>query len=78
MTSSQGAQISTSIPDKGHGAFTYYFLEALREGKRDIGEIYQYLLPRVSDEAKRQNVEQTPSINCQLNQANCRYLLGGS
>jgi len=77
MTSSQGAQISTSVPDKGHGAFTYYFLQALREGKRDVGEIYGYLAPLVSDEAKRQNVEQTPFINWSPEQARGKFLLGG-
>ena len=62
LASTQGTQISTSSPDKRQGLFTYYLLQAFRDGKRDLKEVYDYLRPRVEDEAKRMNVEQTPSI----------------
>jgi hypothetical protein len=62
MSSTQGTQISTVIPDKEHGVFTYYFLKAIKEGKRDIAEIYRYLKPLVEDEARRQNVSQSPLL----------------
>lgn len=63
LTSSRGSQITTSLPEVGHGAFTYFFLRALQEGNRDIGEVYAYLKDRVTEEAKRQNVDQTPTIS---------------
>lgn len=63
LTSSRGSQITTSLSEVGHGAFTYFFLRALQEGSRDIGEVYAYLQPRVTEEAKRQNVDQNPSIS---------------
>lgn len=63
LTSARGSQITTSLPEVGHGAFTYFFLRALQEGNRDIGEVYAYLKDRVTEEAKRQNVDQTPTIS---------------
>lgn len=54
------SQIATSYPEKEHGLFTYYFLEALQNGQQSIADIYQYLKPRVEDGAKKQNVNQTP------------------
>lgn len=62
LSSTQGAQISTSYAEKEHGLFTYYFLKAVKEGKKDIGEIYSYIKPLVEDEARAQNVEQSPSL----------------
>ncbi len=43
LSATQGSQISTSSPEKGHGVFTYYFLKALKDGKKDIAEIYSYI-----------------------------------
>lgn len=63
LTSSRGSQITTSLSEVGHGAFTYFFLRAIQEGSRDISEVYAYLQPRVTEEAKRQNVDQTPAIS---------------
>jgi len=63
LSATQGAQISTSAPDKGHGVFTYYFLKALKEGKRNLAEIYETVRPQVEDEAKRINVQQSPSLH---------------
>ncbi|MCX8023253.1 MAG: hypothetical protein N2745_10835, partial [Syntrophorhabdaceae bacterium] len=34
LSATQGTQISVSSPEKGHGIFTYYFLKALKDGKR--------------------------------------------
>ncbi len=62
LTSASGNQITTSLPEVGHGAFTYFFLRALQEGKHDLGEVFAYLQTRVADEAKRRNVEQNPVI----------------
>jgi hypothetical protein len=63
LTATQGSQISTSSPDKGHGIFTYYFLKALKDGKTNVAEIYEYLKPKVEDDAKVINVQQSPSLN---------------
>ena len=63
LTATQGAQISTSSSDKGHGIFTYYFLKALKDGKKNVAEIYEYLKPQVEDDAKAINVQQSPSLN---------------
>ena len=63
LSATQGSQISTSSPEKGHGIFTYYFLKAIKDGKKDIAEIYEYIKPLVEDEAKQLNVQQSPSIS---------------
>ncbi|MBI4621583.1 MAG: caspase family protein [Desulfobacterales bacterium] len=63
LSATLGTQISTSSPEKGHGVFTYYFLKALKDGKKTITEIYEYIKPLVEDEAKAINVQQSPSIN---------------
>jgi len=63
LSATQGTQISTSSPEKGHGVFTYYFLKALKDGKKNIAEIYEYIKPLVEDEAKQLNVQQSPSIS---------------
>ncbi len=63
LSATQGTQISTSSSEKGHGVFTYYFLKALKDGKKNIAEIYEYIKPIVEDEAKQLNVQQSPSIN---------------
>jgi uncharacterized caspase-like protein len=63
LTATQGNQISTSSPERGHGIFTYYFLKALKDGKKNIAEIYEYIKPQIEDEAKHLNVQQSPSIS---------------
>ena len=62
LAASDGTQISTSSKEKRHGVFTYYFLKALQEGNRDLASIYDYVNPKVQDEAKMQNVTQVPSV----------------
>jgi len=63
LSATQGSQISTSSPEKGHGIFTYYFLKAIKDGKKDIAEIYSYIKPLVEDDAKQLNVQQSPSVS---------------
>jgi len=63
ITATQGTQISTSSPEKGHGVFTYYFLKALKDGRKNLAEIYENIKPLVEDEAKMLNVRQTPSLS---------------
>lgn len=76
LTSSGGGQISLSDPERGHGIFTYHFLTALKGGKRDLAEIYDFISPRVEDDAKKQNVEQQPGISPETNQVK-GILIGG-
>lgn len=62
LSSTQENQITTTLSEQQHGLFTYFFLRALQEKKKDVADIYQYLKPLVEDEAKRQNVDQSPTI----------------
>jgi len=73
LSATQGTQISTSSSEKGHGVFTYYFLKALKDGKKDIAEIYSYIKPFVEDEAKQLNVQQSPSINPDVEKLKGRF-----
>jgi len=62
FTASAGDEITGSLDEQGHGMFTYYFLKALDQGKRRSRDIYDYLKPKVQDEARRQNREQSPAF----------------
>lgn len=73
LASTQDNQITTSLPEQQHGLFTYFFLRALQEGKKDIVEVYNYLKPKVEDEAKRQNIEQSPTISPAVDTLNGRF-----
>jgi len=75
LSATQGSQISTSSQGKGYGIFTYYFLKALKDGKKSVSEIYEYVKPYVEDEAKSINVQQSPSINPNLDKLKGRFLL---
>jgi hypothetical protein len=75
LASAQGAQISTSSKRKKHGALTYYFLGALKQGKHDLASIYEFVAPLVEDEAKRQHVIQTPVVKPSLEQVKGRFTL---
>ncbi len=75
LSATQGTQISTSSPEKGHGIFTYYFLKAVKDGKKTLSEIYEYIKPLVEDEAKQLNVQQSPSISPDAEKLKGRFLL---
>lgn len=75
LTATQGSQISTSSPEKGHGIFTYYFLKAIKDGKRNLAEIYEYIEPLIEDEAKMINVQQSPSISPDIQKLKGRFSL---
>jgi uncharacterized caspase-like protein len=62
LAASEGTQISTSSKDKRHGLFTYYLLKALQDGQQNLAAIYDYVSPKVQDEAMLQNVQQSPSL----------------
>ena len=75
LTASRGGQISASSNEKEHGLLTYYFLKAIKDGKKSVADIYEYIRPLVEDEAKRQNVEQTPAISPSVDRLGGRFLL---
>ncbi|MBI5970053.1 MAG: caspase family protein [Deltaproteobacteria bacterium] len=75
LSATQGAQISSSSPEKGHGIFTCCFLKALKEGKKNIADIYEYIKPLVEDEAKQINVQQSPSISPDAEKIRGRFTL---
>lgn len=68
LSASAGHEISGSVEDQGHGAFTYYLLKGLNGAARDengrvtVQGLYDYLVPNVQDAARRQNRDQTPQL----------------
>ena len=62
LAAASGEEITGSLNDQGHGMFTYFLLKGLSEGKRTAKELHSYLTPRVQDEARRQNRQQTPAL----------------
>ncbi|MFH1726193.1 MAG: caspase family protein [Elusimicrobiota bacterium] len=68
LTAASGSEITTTIEEQGHGIFTYYFLKGLqgeakdRRGRVTAAGLYDYLKPKVQDEARRQNRDQTPGL----------------
>ncbi|MBI4677269.1 MAG: hypothetical protein HY748_06775, partial [Elusimicrobia bacterium] len=70
ITAARSDQISTYYPDARHGMLTYFLLKGLRGGAdrdsdREIttAELYDFLAPEVEREARKQHVEQTPTIS---------------
>lgn len=62
LTAAAGGEVSGASDEQGHGLFTYYLLKGLNEGKTKLGPLSDYLKPRVQDEARRQNRDQTPQL----------------
>ena len=68
LTASDKTEISGTIEDQGHGAFTYYMLKGLAgAAKTDSGHVtvqslYKYLTPKVQDAARLHNRDQTPQL----------------
>ncbi|TBR25348.1 hypothetical protein EPO15_02375 [bacterium] len=64
LSASGAREISGSLPDRGHGAFTYFLLKGLNGDAKDFtaSGLLDYLTPRVQDEARRLNRDQTPQL----------------
>jgi hypothetical protein len=62
LTSSGMDQISTGFPAKHQGLFTYYLAEALSRNLFKVSEVFAFLKPAVENEAKRMNIEQSPTL----------------
>lgn len=62
-------QLSAGFARMKHGLFTYYWLKGLQghadadgDKRVSVGELQRYLLPRVAEEARRMNRDQTPML----------------
>lgn len=61
-------EIAGTEESQGHGLFTYHFLKGLNgaapagDGRITAKSLYDYLLPKVKDAARRQNRDQTPQL----------------
>ncbi|MBF0328267.1 MAG: caspase family protein [Nitrospirae bacterium] len=75
ILSTDGPQISTTLAEKEHGLFTYYFLKAIKDGKKDLSDIYITIRPLVEDEARRRNVLQTPMLKPSSEEIAGRFIL---
>lgn len=68
MTASDMSQISGTLEDQGHGAFTYYLLAGIAgaalndSGQVTVQSLYDYLIPKVQDAARLHNRDQTPQL----------------
>ena len=68
LTASAKDQISGTLDEQGHGAFTYYLLKGLDGAARDgsgsvtVRSLYDYMVPRVQDAARLHNRDQTPQL----------------
>ncbi len=69
LSASAGNQISGTMEEQGHGAFTYYFLKGLNGAAADASGhvtmrgLYDYLVPQVQNAASRHNRDQTPQLS---------------
>ncbi|MBI5883221.1 MAG: caspase family protein [Elusimicrobia bacterium] len=69
FAASASDQITSTLEDKGHGMFTYYFLKGLGGEARDASGrvtaqgLQDYLKPKVQDAARRQNRDQDPALH---------------
>ncbi|MBI3565429.1 MAG: caspase family protein [Elusimicrobia bacterium] len=68
LTASASNEISGSLDLQGHGAFTYFLLKGLDGAAKDASgrvtpkSLIDYARPRVQDEARRLNRDQTPQL----------------
>ena len=68
ISASAGDQISGANDEAGYGLFTYNFLQGLNgaakdaQGRVTLQSLYGYLKPRVQDDARRGNRDQTPQL----------------
>ena len=71
FNASAADQITSTLEENGHGMFTYYFLKGMGGEARDASGrvtaqgLYNYLKPKVQDEARRQNRDQEPVLQGQ-------------
>ena len=61
LAAASGEEVTGSLPEQGHGMFTYHLLKGL-SGAATVQGVFDYLKPKVQDGARRQNREQTPVL----------------
>jgi len=62
LAAASGSEITGSLDEQAHGIFTYHFLKGLSGGAKTPRALHDYLKPRVQDDARRQNREQSPTL----------------
>ncbi len=63
LAAASGDEITGSLDEHGHGMFTYHLLKGLTaDPKASAKSLFQYVMPRVQDDARRQNRVQTPVL----------------
>jgi uncharacterized caspase-like protein len=68
LTAADGDETSGVIEEKRHGIFTYHLLKGLmggamtESGSMTVRSLFDYLSPKVQDEARLQNRSQTPQL----------------
>jgi hypothetical protein len=69
FTAASADQITGTLEEQGHGIFSYYFIKGLAGAARDTSgrvtaqSLYKYFKPKIEDEARLQNREQTPALH---------------
>lgn len=69
LAATNGLQVSNGFPRKRHGLFTYFLLKGLGgeadvndDGRLTLQELHDYLGTKVKAEARKLNMEQTPTL----------------
>jgi hypothetical protein len=63
LAAASGDEITGTLDEQGHGLFTYHLLKALSaDPKASARSLFGALSPKVQDDARRQNREQTPTL----------------
>lgn len=75
LSAARETETATAFQEKEHGLFTYYFLKGLKEGRKDMAELFDFVQPQVADEARRKNVSQTPTLNRKPEEISGKFLL---
>jgi hypothetical protein len=70
LAATGGSQISTFYPDGQHGLMTFFLLKGLKgaadadhNGKITTAKLFAYMRPEIEREARKQNVEQAPTLS---------------
>ncbi|MBI2789395.1 MAG: caspase family protein [Elusimicrobia bacterium] len=63
LAAASGDEITGTLAEQSHGLFTYHLLKGLSaDPKASAKSLFDYLKPRVQDDARRENREQTPVL----------------
>ena len=63
LAAASGDEITGTLQEQSHGLFTYHLLKGLSaDPKASAQSLFDYLKPRVQDDARRENRDQTPVL----------------